>query len=163
MARVGHLLFPVIEETIAVTRKLPREGVRWHKHLFLPWSTYDFALKSGYQHVAGAKGFHREWIKSKYINPLIIIIFLITCEGKFNVLKYYHLRLLSHFVNQQLLNFPFYFLKSLEKMSSQVRKNTVNPRGNLYHHSLIKLLILQQLKERNQTWDNFLFKVLNPT
>ena len=48
MARVGHLLFLVTEGTIAVTTKLPTEGIHWHKHLFLPRSTYDFALKSGY-------------------------------------------------------------------------------------------------------------------
>ena len=47
-------------------------------------------------------------------------------------------------------------------MSGKVRKNTINPRGSLYHHSLIKLLILDQLKERNQTWDTFVFNVLNP-
>ena len=116
MARVSHLLFPVTKETIAVATKLPREGARWHKHLFIPWSTYDFDLKPSYQHVAGAKGFHREWIKSEYLNPLIIIIFLITCEGKFNVFKACHLHLLIHFVNQQFLNFPFYFLKSLDKI-----------------------------------------------
>ena len=118
MARVGHLLFPVTKETIADATKHPREGACWHKYLFLPRSTYDFALKSGYQHVANAKGFHQEWIKSEYINPLIIIIHLITCERKFNVFKACNLRLLAHFRNQQFLNFPFYFLKSLEKMSS---------------------------------------------
>ena len=47
-------------------------------------------------------------------------------------------------------------------MSSQVRNNTVNPTGSLNHHILIKILIMHQLKERNQTWDNFVFKVLNP-
>ena len=151
IARVGHLLFPVTEETIRVATKLPREGIRWHKHLFLPRSTYDFALKPCYQHIESAKGFHREWIKTEYINPLIIIICLITCEGKFNVLKSCYLCLLAHFANQQFLNFPFYFLKSLEKMLSQVRKNAVKPKGSLYHHRLIKLLILHQLKERNHT------------
>ena len=63
MARVSHLLFPVTEETIAVATKLPEEGVRWHKHLFLPRSTYNFSLKLGYQHVVGAKGIHGEWSK----------------------------------------------------------------------------------------------------
>ena len=58
MARVSHLLFLVTKETIVVVTKLPREGTCWHKHLFLPWPTYDFSLKLGYQHVAGAKGFH---------------------------------------------------------------------------------------------------------
>ena len=47
-------------------------------------------------------------------------------------------------------------------MLNQVRKNTVNPISSLYNHSLIRLLIVHQLKERNQTWENFVFKVLNP-
>ena len=58
MARVGHLLFPVTEETILVITKLLREGTHWNKHFFLPWLTYDFALKTSYQHVEGAKRFH---------------------------------------------------------------------------------------------------------
>ena len=128
-----------------------REGSHFHKHLLLPWSFHDFSLKPYYQHVAGMKGFHIEWVKSKYLNPLAIIIRLITCEGKFTVFKACHFRLLAHFVNQQFLNFPFYFLKSLENMSNQVKKNTVNPMVILYHHSLIKLLIMHQLKKRHQT------------
>ena len=46
-------------------------------------------------------------------------------------------------------------------MSNLVRKNTLHPKSSLYHHSLIKLLILDHIKERNKTWETFLFKVLN--
>ena len=151
----------VTEEIIAVATKLPREGTHWHKPLFLPWLSRDFALKLNYQHVAGTKGFHREWVKPKYLNPLAVIICLINWKGNFTVFKAFNFLLLAHFVNQQFLNFPFYFLKILEKMSNQVSKNTVNPMGILYHHSLIKILIVHQLKERNQTWENFVFKVLS--
>ena len=112
--------------------------------------------------MTGINGFHCSWIKPEYLNPLTVIIHLITCEGKFSVFKSYHLHLLSHFVDKKYLNFPYYFLRSLEKMSNQVRKNTVNPKGSLYHRSLTKLLILDQLKEQNQPWDTLVFKVLNP-
>ena len=104
----------------------------------------------------------KKWIKLECINPLTIIIHLITCEGKFSVFKSFHIHLLALFFYQKFLNFPFYFLRILEKMSSQVIKNTIKPKGSLYHHSLIKFLIFDQLKKRNQTWDTFLFKVLNP-
>ena len=90
MARVGYLTFPMTEETITVATKLPREGTHWHKHLFLPRLSHDFALKLEYQHVAGMKGFHGEWVNSEYLNPLAIIIHLITCEGKFTVFKACH-------------------------------------------------------------------------
>ena len=161
--RVAHLVFPVTEESIACTTKLPREADRWHKHWFVPRESHNFSLKPKFQHVTKRKGFHRSWIKHDYLNPLTVIIHLITCEGKFNVFKSYHLHLLAHFVDHQKhLNLPYYFLRILEKMSNRVRNNIVNPKGSLYHHSSIKLLILDQLKERSQPQDIFVFKVLNP-
>ena len=160
--RVGHLVFPVTEESITPATKLPWEGDRWHKHWFVPQGSHNFSLKPEFRHMTGRKGFHRSWIKPKYLIPLMVIIHFITCEGKFRVFNSCYLRLLAHFIDKKYLNFPFLFLRSLEKMLNQVRKNTVNPKGSIYHHSLIKLLILDQLKEWNQAWDTFIFKVLNP-
>ena len=118
VARVGYLTFPVTKESISIATNLSREGACWHTLLFLPQSFHDFALKLNYQHVAATKGFHREWVKLEYLNPFSIIISLITCKGKFTVSKAFHFQLLAHFVNKQFLNFPFYFLKILEKMSN---------------------------------------------
>ena len=98
--------------------------------------------------MAGIKGFHRNWIKLEYLNPLMVIIHLITCEGKFSVFKSCHLHFLAHFIDhEKYINFPYYFLKSHEKMSNHVKKKTANPKGSLYHHILINILILDQLKE----------------
>ena len=115
MDMVGYLTFPVAEETIAIATNLPREITHWNKHLFLPRSSHNFTLKPYFQHVARTKGFHREWIKPEYLNPMTIIIRLITYEGKFTVFKVFFLCLPAYFVSQKFLNFPFYFLKSLEK------------------------------------------------
>ena len=149
-ARFGHLLFPITKESIACAIKLPREGDRWHKRWFVLQASHNIFLKPEFQYMTGKKDFHHNWIKPKFLNPLKIIIHLITSKGNFSIFKSYHLRLLAHFVEQKYLNFPYYFLRRLEKMSNQVRKNTVNPKGILYHHSLINLLILDQLKERSQ-------------
>ena len=97
---VGHLIFLVTEEYISLLTKLQREGTHWHKHWFLPRASHKFTLKPKYQHVAGIKGFHWNWIKLEYLNPLLAIILLITYEGKFSVFKYFHLCLLAHFVNR---------------------------------------------------------------
>lgn len=119
ISRVDSLIFSVAEDSIALAKNLPRQGTRWHKHLFLPRSTFKFAF----------------------------IICLVTSEGKFTIFKACHLCLLAHFILNEIINSPFYFIRSLEKMSSQVRKNIVNPVGSLYHYSLIELLIVHQLKE----------------
>ena len=112
---------------MALATKLPRKGACWHKHLFLLRMTHKFALKAKYQHIAGTKGFHREWIKPEYLEPLIVIIWLITYEGKYTIFKSCRLRLLAHFVNNWALNFPFYFLKSLEKMLRRLGKIPLIP------------------------------------
>ena len=139
MVRVGHLSLQVIEESIACATKLPREGEWWHKHWFVPRASHNFVLNLEFRHVAGIKGYHHSWINPEYINPLTVIIHLVTCEGKFSIFKSRHLHLLAHFVDNRCLNFPFFSLRSLEKMSNLVRKNTLHPKSSLYHHSLIKL------------------------
>jgi hypothetical protein len=116
--RVGSLTFGVSEESIATSMKLPRVGDRWSKNHQLLCSRYNRVLKPEFQNISGAKGYSKEWIKEDLINPLIVISRLITCEGICSTFKSCHFRLLAHFHFNKPLNFPFYILKSLEKMSS---------------------------------------------
>jgi hypothetical protein len=162
IAHVGSLNFAVTEESIAVATKLPRMGDRWFKNYQLPRSSYNRVFKPEFKSISGAKGYAKEWIKPELVNPLIIITRLITCEGRYSTFKACHFRLMAHFLFNKPLNFPFYFLKSLEKMSSQVRKNVTNPHNSLFHHGLIKLLILTKLEKHRQSWDAFIYQFANP-
>jgi hypothetical protein len=47
-------------------------------------------------------------------------------------------------------------------MSSQVRKNVTNPHNSLFHHGLIKLLVLAELEKQGKTWDAFIYQFANP-
>jgi hypothetical protein len=138
--------------------KLPRVGYRWFKHHQLPRPSYNKVFKPDFQNVSGAKGYSKEWIKYEMIKPLIFITRIITCEGRYFVSKACHFRLLAHFQFNKPLNVPFYFLKSLEKMSSQVQKNVANPHNKLFHHGLIKLLVITELNKQGKTWDEFIYQ-----
>ena len=46
-------------------------------------------------------------------------------------------------------------------MSSQVRKNLTNPHNSLFHHGLIKLLVLSDLEKQGKTWDEFIYQFSN--
>jgi hypothetical protein len=146
-ARMGPLTFRVSEESIFAATKLPRVGDRWFKNHQLLRSSYKRFFKPEFQNILGAKGYSKEWIKEELINPLIVITRLITCEGRYSTFKACHFILLAHFQFNKPFNFPFYFLKSLENMSSQVRKNLTNPHNSLFHHGLIKLLVLAKLEK----------------
>jgi hypothetical protein len=136
-------------------------GDRWFKNHQLLRSSYNRVSKPEFHNISEEKGYSKEWIKEELINPLIVITKLITCEGRYSTFKACHFILLAHFQFNKPLNFPFYFLKILEKISSQVRKNVTNPHNNLFHHGLIKLLVLAKL-EQGKTWDAFIYQFANP-
>ena len=147
MTHMGSLTFVVSEESISSATKLPRVGDPWFKHHQFPWASYNKVFKPEFHNVSGAKGYSKEGIKEFPIKPLIVITRMITCEGIYYVFEACHFRLLAHFQFNKPLNFPFYFLKSLEKMSSQVWNNVANLHNNLFHHNLIKLLVIAELKK----------------
>ena len=46
-------------------------------------------------------------------------------------------------------------------MASQVRKNLENPNHSLYHHGLIKMLILDELKKKEWVWEQLVYELSN--
>ena len=155
-AHMGSLVFEVSEETIARVTKLPRTGNRCSKNTKVSRDDFKPFLKDEYKTVIGTKGYPEIWIKPEFCKPLAIIQRVIACAGRYSYFQAYHLRILAHFENNQSINFPYFFYKSLEKMASQTRKNISNPRSSLCHHGLVKLLVLDELCRRGRDWSEFL-------
>ena len=59
--------------------------------------------------------------------------------------------------NISVMNVPFFFLKSLQKMSCRVREHQDHTEQSVFHHGLIKLIISTVLHKRDKTWEHFLF------
>ena len=55
------------------------------------------------------------------------------------------------------MNLPFFFLKTLHKMSSRVRGHEDHTKQSIFHHGFIKLIITTVLQGKGKTWDYFLF------
>jgi hypothetical protein len=81
----------------------------------------------------------------------------ITSEGRYDKLMLYHFKLLDHFTGKTLLNLPFFFHKSLTKVCKKIRAEPLSMKNTLCHFGLIKLIILEELRQRGRTWKNFLF------
>ena len=64
----------------------------------------------------------------------------------------YHLRLLLNFVGKRSLDFPFYLYKILAKILDKVQVKTEGDETSLFHHGLIKLLVLEELKILGRDW-----------
>ena len=86
-----------------------------------------------------------------------VIMKYFTCEGRFDKFYAYHVRLLMHFTRNRQLNLPYFLFKSIEKMASTVQKKAPPLQiPSLFHHSLIKIIILHQLEKKEVPWDVFI-------
>ena len=69
------------------------------------------------------KGVPIHKFKPEWIEPIKILQSYITCEGRFAFVFKYHFRFLQHLSHESKINLPFFFLKSLQKMSSTVKEH----------------------------------------
>jgi hypothetical protein len=61
-----------------------------------------------------------------------------------------------HFTGKKPLNIPYYLFRSLGKMADIVQIRKEQGDASLFHFYLIKLLVLEELRKRNQDWESFL-------
>lgn len=51
----------------------------------------------------------------------------------------------------------YFLLPSLSKMAKRVQKQGKSMEKILYHHGLIKLIVMHELQKQNFSWNHFLF------
>ena len=86
-----------------------------------------------------------------------IIQSYITCDGRFASVFKCHVIFLQHLNHKSRTNFPFFLLKSLQKMSNIIKGQSDHTNQSLFHHGLIKLIIRTVLQKENRSRDHFLF------
>jgi hypothetical protein len=74
----------------------------------------------------------------------------------------YHIRLLMHFTGKNPLNLPLFLYRSLGKMAESVQAKADQPRNNLFHFSLINMLVVEELIRLNKDWNSFLISANIP-
>jgi hypothetical protein len=92
-------------------------------------------------------------LKPRWHDILVIVKQFVTYEGRYGLVFLYHLQLLMNFMGYPL-NMPHYFLHSLYKMSKRFKCEKVD--SSLFHHGLIKLIIIHHLSLHDDDWQAFL-------
>ena len=69
----------------------------------------------------------------------------------------YHLKIILKFLGKMSLDLPFYLYRSLGKISDKVQINKKGSETSLFHHGIIKLLVLEELRRLDRDWTSFLF------
>jgi hypothetical protein len=154
--KVGDLEFEVSEASIAAATGIHNTGEIWFKSITLNVAFSKDFLKPDYQTDNLSKGVPRSHLVEDFDKMLKIIQRYFTCEGRFNMLYQYHIRLLLHFTDKDEMNIPFYLLRSMGKMSDRVQAKSKVVDTSVFHSRLIRMLVLEELNKRNIPWEQFI-------
>jgi hypothetical protein len=156
-AKVGTIEVQVDEAVVAVVTEMPRTGERWFKSTTIKDIEFRSYLKPEHKCITLKKDIPRSYLEEKWQRFLKAIQVYITCEGRYSRVMFYHFKLMNHFTGRCPLNLPFYLHKSLTKMTHQVQAIPSKVQSRLSHHSLIKLIVFQELQKRDRSWEYLLF------
>ena len=108
-------------ELIAEATGIPDEGEYWFKKVPFTFDSQNYLLPNV---VADwGKGVHIQKFKPEWREPIKIMQSYVTCEGRYAFVFKYHFRFLQHLNHEAKMNLPFFFLKSLQKMSNKVKEH----------------------------------------
>jgi hypothetical protein len=155
MIIIGPLSFKLTVDLISEATEIDNEGELWFKKSPFEFDPQRYLLPNVVPD--WNKGIIIHNFKKEWIEPLRILQSYITCEGRYSLVFKYHLRFLQHMAGVSKMNLPFFFFKSLQKMSSKIKQQDDHTSPSLFHHGLIKLIISTVLQKEEKTWDFFLF------
>jgi hypothetical protein len=156
-ARVGSVEIKVDEAAIAAATGLPRTGQRWFKTTAPKNLDYRVYLKDGYKHKAWTKGMLVSYLDEEWQHLFKGIQLYVTSEGRYDKLMMYHFKLMDHFTGKTPINLPYFLYHSLIKVCNRIRARPLSIKSTLCHLGLIKLILLQELKQQGKSWEHFLF------
>ena len=103
------------------------------------------------------KGIPRESFNKPWGELVFIIQNFLTCDRGYSVSHLYHVRLLQHIKGEHRINLPYFLHKSLTKVCKKIRAQPLSMKTTLCHFGLVKLIILEELKQQERSWEHFLF------
>lgn len=152
MAKVGDIQLELNEEFLISAIGLPATGQRWFKNSKVDKVSWPLLFTSR-KIVSCDRGIPITALKPRWHDLWAIVKQFVTCEGHYGLVFLYHLRLLMNFIDYPL-NMPHYLFRSLYNMSKRFKHEKAD--SSLFHHWLIKVLIVHHLKLSGDCWQAFL-------
>ena len=136
--------------------EIPRGQEEWFKNFKFDMNPCKEFLKDEFVNENLSKAVPRSYVKEYYAHLLTCIQKYLTCEGRYNKVYSYHFKLLLHFTGKVSIDLPFYLFRSLSKMCDKVQLSKEDCETSLFHHGLIKLLVLDGLQKVDRDWNSFI-------
>jgi hypothetical protein len=150
--KVGDIQLELNEEFISSSTGLVATGQRWFKNSKFDEVSWPLLLVSR-KVVSCDKDMPISTLKPNWHDLLVIVKQFLIYEGRYGLVFLYHLQLLTNFMGYPL-NMPHYFLHSLYKMAKRFKCEKAD--SSLFHHGLIRLIVVHHLNLHGDNWQAFL-------
>jgi hypothetical protein len=107
-ATIAGITFRVMEETLSVATKIPPHREKWFKGMPLDILCYKEFIKPECLNWKIGFDIPSQYLLEPFKKLLKIIKRYFTCEGRFDKVYPYHIRLLMYFTVKNPLNLPFF-------------------------------------------------------
>jgi hypothetical protein len=151
-AKVGNVQLEIDEQFIISATGLAPLGQRWFKNCKVEEVSWTLLFQSRKVTLCD-RGMPISALKPQWHDTLMVIKQFVTCEGRYGLVFLHHLRLLMIFIGYPL-NMPFYFHRSLFKMSKKFKRHQAD--SSLFHYGLIKIIVVFHLSLLGDTWKAFI-------
>jgi hypothetical protein len=101
------------------------------------------------------KGLNPSTLREPWKELARIIQRYITCDGRYDVIRPHHLKLMASLKQRLVLNLPFFMNVILHEVAFITQKYK-DPVTVIIHHRLVKLITNKSLSQTQLTWDNLI-------
>jgi len=142
---LASVTFTLTPKTVSLATGIPNIGELWHKKQQIDRQHYEPYIKPNFLRQL-KRVFPFRYLKDEYAPLMRLIMKYFSCEGRFSCLYAYHIRLLMHFTMARMMNILYFICQNIERMTTFIQHKTPQQQlNNVYHFSLIKILVVHQL------------------
>lgn len=142
-------------EVLAKVTGLPSEGDKWFE-LHTPLQSETSVFRNhGEELVRKGKGHNPTSLMEPWKELAGAVQRYITCDGRYDVVRGPHLKLLMTLRQKVTLNLPYILSSLMHETVVRFRRSKDQP-SMVSHRGLIKLIIVKNLKQSQLSWEEFL-------
>ena len=107
-------------------------------------------------------GFPSRYLQKPFQKLLGVTRKYFTYERRFDIIHLNHIILLMHFTRRRPLNLPLFLHQNLREMADNAQAEEDQSKRKLSHLFLIKLLVVEELRQLGRKWDSLLLTASIP-
>ena len=146
------------DEIIAKVSGIPAQGTFWTQKKIRIREAMQIFQDEGQRLIVKGRGLHPASLGKPWTELARIVQACITCDGRKDVVRPRHLKLLAVLKQKCTINLPAFLNSLLHDISRGIRKarhaDTV-----VSHHCLIRLIVSYSLAQQQTSWEELIFSI----